>query len=82
MELRSAHDKADGYAMGINVFKGKVENMLENGVIEPFVVKQQAVKSAGESASMILRIDDVIAATKPAEPRGPPGGPESDEEEY
>lgn len=82
VELRSAHDKTDGYPMGINVFKGKVENMLENGVIEPFVVKQQAVKSAGESASMILRIDDVIAATKPAEPSGPPGGPPSEDEEY
>ncbi len=82
VELRSAHDKADGYAMGINVFKGKVENMLESGVIEPFVVKQQAVKSAAESASMILRIDDVIAATKPEGPKGPPGGPEGEDEEY
>jgi chaperonin GroEL (HSP60 family) len=79
VELRSAHDKADGHAMGINVFTGKVENMQENGVIEPFVVKQQAVKSAAESTSMILRIDDVIAATKPKAPTGPPGGPESEE---
>jgi chaperonin GroEL (HSP60 family) len=39
--------------------------MLEKGVIEPVWVKQQALKSATEVASMILRIDDVIAATKP-----------------
>jgi thermosome len=78
-ELRAAHEKADGKPMGINVFKGKVENMQENGVIEPLVVKEQAAKSATESASMILRIDDVIASTKPKEPSGPPGGPEGEE---
>ncbi|MBE0519944.1 TCP-1/cpn60 chaperonin family protein [Candidatus Bathyarchaeota archaeon] len=78
-ELRAAHEKTDGKPMGINVFKGKVENMRENGVIEPLVVKEQAAKSATESASMILRIDDVIASTKPKGPAGPPGGPESEE---
>ena len=78
-ELRAAHEKTDGKPMGINVFKGKVENMQENGVIEPLVVKEQAAKSATESASMILRIDDVIASTKPKEPAGPPGGPGSEE---
>lgn len=81
-ELRSAHDKADGQAMGINVFKGKVENMRESGVIEPFVVKQQAVKSAAESASMILRIDDIIASTRPAMPATPPGGPGGEGDDY
>ena len=78
-ELRAAHEKTDSQAMGINVFNGKVENMQEKGVIEPLVVKEQAVKSAEESASMILRIDDVIAATKPKEPGKPPGGPEDEE---
>jgi len=40
-------------------------HMLEKGVIDPVWVKQQALKSVAEVASMILRIDDVIAATKP-----------------
>jgi chaperonin GroEL (HSP60 family) len=80
VDLRAGHDKKDGKYMGINVFKGKVENMLTNGVVEPVVVKEQAVKSAAESASMILRIDDVIAATKPRE--GPGGkGPSPGEGE-
>jgi chaperonin GroEL (HSP60 family) len=82
VELRAAHEKKDGEYMGVNVFTGKVENMQENGVVEPLVVKEQAVKSAAESASMILRIDDVIAATKPKEGMGkPPGGemPEGEE---
>jgi chaperonin GroEL (HSP60 family) len=68
--LRAAHEKRDGHLMGVNVFTGKVMNMYENGVIEPVSVKEQAVKSATEAASMILRIDDVIAATKPKEEKG------------
>jgi thermosome len=70
VELRAAHEKSDGQNKGVNVFTGKVENMREKGVVEPLVVKEQAVKSATESASMILRIDDVIAATKPKEGPG------------
>jgi chaperonin GroEL (HSP60 family) len=64
--------------MGVDVFTGKVVNMLDKGVIEPLSVKEQAVKSATEAACMILRIDDVIAASRPKEGRGgpPPGGEE------
>jgi len=81
VELRSAHEKEDGKYKGVNVFTGKLQNSLEKGVIEPAVVKEQAIKSAAESAAMILRIDDVIAATKPKEGPGGkmPGGPEGEE---
>jgi thermosome len=80
VELRSAHDKEIGKYKGINVFTGKVENSIENGVIEPIVVKIQAIKSAAESAAMILRIDDVITAKSPkGGPGGMPGGPEGEE---
>jgi thermosome len=72
IELRTAHDKEDGKYKGLNVFTGKVQNSLENGVVEPLVVKTQAIKSAVESASMILRIDDVITSKAP---KGGPGGP-------
>ncbi|MEM2104945.1 MAG: thermosome subunit beta [Candidatus Bathyarchaeia archaeon] len=83
VELRANHEKKDGLHMGVNVFTGKVENMQENGVVEPLVVKEQAVKSAAESAAMILRIDDVIAATKPKEEKGPEKPPgEGESEEY
>jgi len=70
VELRATHEKEDGKYKGVNVFTGKVENTYKNGVIEPLIVKEQAIKSAAESASMILRIDDVIAATKPKEAPG------------
>ncbi len=72
VELRQVHDKENGKYMGINVFTGKLQNSIENGVIEPIVVKEQAIKSAAESAAMILRIDDVITSKSP---KGGPGGP-------
>jgi thermosome len=74
VSLRSAHDKADGKNIGLNVFTGKVQDSIENGVIEPAVVKEQALKSAAESAAMILRIDDVISSSKPKGGMGGPGG--------
>jgi thermosome len=81
VELRSAHDKGDGKYKGLNAFTGKVQNSLENGIIEPIVVKEQAIKSAAESASMILRIDDVIMSKAPKGGPGGrmPGGPEGEE---
>ena len=51
VELRSAHDKEDGKYIGVNVFTGKIQNSIDNGVIEPIVVKEQALKSAAESAA-------------------------------
>ncbi len=71
-ELRQVHDKESGKYMGINVFTGKLQDCIANGVIEPIVVKEQAIKSAAESATMILRIDDVITSKAP---KGGPGGP-------
>jgi thermosome len=71
VELRAAHEKPEGHLMGVDVFTGKVANMQKMGVIEPLSVKEQAVKSASEATSMILRIDDVISSSKPKTPEGP-----------
>ncbi len=73
--LRSAHEKKDGLWIGVDVFSGETKDMMKQGVIEPLRVKEQAVKSAVEAASMILRIDDVIAAAKPPPTPPPKGGP-------
>ncbi|EMR73368.1 chaperonin GroEL, partial [Thaumarchaeota archaeon SCGC AB-539-E09] len=59
----------------ISVFDEGVVDMLAEGVVEPLVVKMQVIKSAVDVASMILRIDDVVAASEPAMPAGGPGGP-------
>jgi len=83
MELRALHEKPGNEAMGVDVFAGKPANMLDLGVIEPLNVKSMAIKSATEAASMILRIDDVIAAakseTKTGETPGKTGGEEEGE---
>ncbi len=73
--LRSAHEAGNKNA-GLDVFKGEPTDMLKAGVIEPLRIKTQAISSATESATMILRIDDVIAATTAKPPAGgmPPGG--------
>lgn len=83
VNLRAAHEKKDGLWYGVDVFTGKIEDMMAKGVIEPLRVKEQAIKSAVEAASMILRIDDVIAAAKPPPTppsKGGPGGPGGPEE--
>ena len=49
--------------------------MTKLEVYEPLAVKEQIIKSASESASIILRIDDVIASGKQKAPPMPPGGP-------
>ena len=48
--------------------------MKKAGVIEPLRVKTQAISGAAEVAVMILRIDDVIAASKLSGGHGAPGG--------
>lgn len=73
--LRTAHKAGvKNRSMGINVFSGKVEDMAKLHVIEPMRVKNQAIESATDVATMILRIDDVIASKRGAMPAGPPGG--------
>jgi thermosome len=75
LEIRSAHKKGQKYS-GINVFKGKVDDMLKNNVIEPLRVSMQEIEASSEAAAMILRIDDVIASKGGGGPPGgmPPGG--------
>ena len=55
---------------GINARESKIGDMNSLSILEPLVVKEQIVKSATETACMILRIDDVIAISG-----GPSGGP-------
>ncbi|MCX6644475.1 MAG: thermosome subunit, partial [Candidatus Bathyarchaeota archaeon] len=43
-------------------------------IFEPLSVKKQIIKSATEAASMILKIDDIIASGKMRAPPTPPGG--------
>ncbi|MFQ6129287.1 MAG: thermosome subunit beta [Candidatus Hadarchaeaceae archaeon] len=82
VDLRAKHEKPNGKDFGIDVYNGKTVDMMKIGVIEPLRTKTQAIKSASEAAIMILRIDDVISASKKeiTPPKGPPGEEEMGEE--
>ena len=75
IELRAKHDLKNNNSYGINVFNGKIEEMIEkNKVVEPLEVKLQQISSLIEAVSMILRIDDVVAA-KLMSPEAKSGAP-------
>jgi len=80
MKLRAAHEKEDGKWVGVNIFTGDLVNTFELGVIEPLSVKANAIKAGTEAATMVLRIDDLIAASKIEKPEEKetkkPGGEE------
>ncbi len=72
IKLRSAHESKKKANMGLDVHTGDIGDMIKKKVVEPIRVKRQAISSATEVATMILRIDDVIASKKGA--GGPPAG--------
>jgi len=75
IKLKSGHEgKKKSRNNGIDLFTGNLKDMVRNSIIEPLRVKTQALGSATEVATMILRIDDIIAAKRGAAPPGPPGG--------
>ena len=78
IDLRSRHEKKKGSAIGIDVYTGKSADMRSLKIVEPLRVKTQAIKSATDAASMVLRIDDVIAAKamSPKDMAAAGGGPE------
>lgn len=61
MELRSRHSKGHDNA-GLNGKTKTITDMMAEGVIEPVAIKRQAIESAQEVASMLIRIDDIVAA--------------------
>ncbi|HID04329.1 MAG TPA: thermosome subunit, partial [Aigarchaeota archaeon] len=73
----SAKHKEGNTWYGVNVVEGKLDDMMKLNVLDPLLVKKQTIKSAMEAASMILKIDDIIAASK-LEEKG--GGKKKEEE--
>jgi thermosome len=82
INMRKAHKDGKPHA-GLNVYTGKVVDMMDQKVIEPIRVGRQAVNSATDAAVLILRIDDVIAAKGygPGGAGGPGGAPDMGGEE-
>jgi thermosome len=60
-ELRSRQSKGSKWT-GVDARNAKISDMSKLDIVEPLAVKEQIIKSATEVASMLLRIDDVIAS--------------------
>jgi len=83
VSLRAEHESNSSPYYGVDVLTGKIKNMLDLNIVEPLRVKQQVIKSATEAASMILKIDDLIAAKgmekeTPKTPKKPEETPDFD----
>jgi len=61
---------------GVDVFSARIADISAKDIYEPLVVKEHIINAATEAASMILRIDNVIAASKSNTPSGPSPSPE------
>ena len=71
-QLRSKQNNGERFT-GVDVINGVITNFEKLGVVEPLKVKEQIIKSATETANMILRIDNVIAVSRSV-PSEPPQG--------
>lgn len=61
-ELRKRHE-AGLYNQGLNLLNDQIADTFSAGIVEPLKVKTQAIQSASEVATMILRIDDVLVSS-------------------
>jgi thermosome len=64
MKLRAAHEREGGKWIGVDLNTGELIDMFEAGVLEPVSILATAIKGGTEAATIILRIDDIIAASK------------------
>jgi len=77
--LRAKHATPGNTSWGINGEEGVLVDMHEYGIWEPFAVKAQVLKTAIETAILLLRIDDIVSGTKkqaggdPMKPEDNPG---------
>uniref|UniRef100_A0A7S0S179 T-complex protein 1 subunit gamma n=1 Tax=Chlamydomonas leiostraca TaxID=1034604 RepID=A0A7S0S179_9CHLO len=70
-KLRAKHADEPGCSYGINGDTGEVTDMKALGIWEPVAVKQQTIKTAVESAQMLLRIDDIVSGISRKDKSGP-----------
>jgi len=81
-QLRAKHANPNEFYWGIDGTNGKIVNMHEYGVWEPFAVKTQTLKTAIESACLLLRVDDIVSGvsqkggSQPVASQGQPDGGE------
>ncbi|MCY3413616.1 MAG: TCP-1/cpn60 chaperonin family protein [Candidatus Heimdallarchaeota archaeon] len=59
-QLNNKYKEGKNY-FGVSAESSEIQDMQKLGVMEPVRVKYQAISSAAEAATMLLRIDDVVA---------------------
>lgn len=79
--LRAKHATAGNTSFGVNGTTGDIVDMKEYGIWEPLTVKAQVIKSAIESAVLLLRIDDLVSGTKKQADIDNPSAVKKEEEE-
>ncbi|TCD71021.1 T-complex protein 1 subunit gamma [Steccherinum ochraceum] len=72
-ELRAKHANGE-HSWGINGETGKIVDMKEYGLYESASVKIQILKTAIEASRVLLRVDDVVQATRRDREQGGGGG--------
>ncbi|EJF67442.1 T-complex protein 1 [Dichomitus squalens LYAD-421 SS1] len=72
-ELRAKHANGE-HSWGINGDTGKIVDMKQYGLYESASVKVQTLKTAIEAARVLLRVDDVVKATRKDKEQGGGGG--------
>ncbi|MDD4049552.1 MAG: thermosome subunit alpha [Candidatus ainarchaeum sp.] len=75
VSLRSIHQDINNKSYGVDVINSKIEDMTKLHVIEPLNLKTQIINSSFEVVEMILRIDDIIAASSKNKGQGFQGMP-------
>ncbi|CAG8640750.1 917_t:CDS:2, partial [Paraglomus occultum] len=70
-QLRAKHATGN-HTWGIDGLTGEVVDMNEYGVWEPHAVKVQTIKTAIESACLLLRVDDIVSGISKKKSGGAP----------
>ncbi len=63
VDLRAEHSEGNIAGIISEGQTGRIADPVEYGVLDPAAVKREAVQSATEASTMIVRIDDVIASS-------------------
>lgn len=74
VQLRSKVSTSNKPKYGVDVINAKISDVYVKEIFEPLAVKEQVINAATEASSMILRIDNVIAAGASKVPSGPSPG--------
>lgn len=62
VDLRARHQAGHRHA-GVIPEHGVIDDVVEEGVVEPLYLKTQSIEAATDVAVQVLRVDDVISAT-------------------